>query len=128
MFNKTLTLNCDSTVILNFAGDLINDNSYGKWITNGETLIIAFDTINHPNSRYRNNLEFNIKGRKLYNISLKKEEYDELIKEIKESGNDTIKIPTYRKFIRQAGRSMTNFNGDMKGQYFKLLETFECEQ
>ena len=51
MFGKNLKLNCDSTAILNFAGDLMNDNSNAKWTLKNGVLILQFDTLNSPKQR-----------------------------------------------------------------------------
>lgn len=127
MFGKKLTLNCDSTVVLNFSGDLLNDNSYGNWFANSDTLKIKFDTINYPNSRYKEDLEFIIKRKKLYYLLYNEEKYNELIDKISESGIDTLKIPSYRKFNRVMSKTMTNDKGNMKRQYFKLSEAYDCK-
>jgi hypothetical protein len=128
MFGQILTINCDSTVILNFAGDLMNDNSYGKWTTFNDTLIITFDTINHPNCRFKNRIDLLIQGHRLYNIPFTRKQYNDLIEKIKKSGNDTIKIPSYRKFNRQLDKNMTDSKGTMKRQYFKIVDKFDCKE
>ena len=44
-FIEMLTLNCDSTFILNFKGDLQNRNTYGKWHIINKKLFLINDSI-----------------------------------------------------------------------------------
>lgn len=127
MFGKTLTINCDSTVIMNFAGNLMNDKSYGKWTIDNDTLLIAFDTINYSTSRYKNDLNFRVKGKRLYNIPYTRAGYIELFEKIRQSGNDTIDLQNYRKFNRNLDKNISNYKGTMKRHYFKRVEKFDCE-
>jgi hypothetical protein len=71
MFGQTLKLNCDSTAVFNFRGDLMNDNSYGRWTIMQNTLTVFFDTTK-PNARYKDTISFKIKGQKLYRIGITK--------------------------------------------------------
>jgi hypothetical protein len=127
MFGKTLTLNCDSSVIMNYAGDLINDNSYGNWEINEDTLILRFDTINYPNSRFRNDLFFVIKGNKLNNIPITKSRYSKLVRNIRESGSVN-KVLSYERFVRNADINMVDNKGTMKRQYFVKIEELSCNK
>jgi hypothetical protein len=42
-FGRTLTLNCDSTVIATFQGDMMNERVKGHWKLNSETVIVTID-------------------------------------------------------------------------------------
>ena len=127
-FLKTLNLNCDSTFVMNFYGDFMNDNSYGKWTINGDTLIMTYDTINYPKSRYSGINKYLIKNNKLTsNFPITKEKYDELVELIEKEGmTDSLKIGSYSKFKRTAGKTPANFQGKMKRQYFKKVEEKDC--
>lgn len=122
-FSKTLTLNCDSSVIMNFQGDMMNDNSYGNWRTSNDTLFISFDTTNYPDGRYKNDLTFIFKGQKLFSIPFSPEQYDELMA----LAADSIEIPNYRSLAKQLDKTPTNFKGNSKRQYFRKAKSFECE-
>jgi hypothetical protein len=128
MFGKTLTLKCDSSMIMNFTGDLLNDDSYGIWKRNVDTLRLIFDTINYPNSRYRNEMLFLIDEDKLYTIAISKSKYLELVRKIKESGSDTTKILSYEEFTQHADYNMSNYSGTLKRQYFIKFEQVDCKE
>jgi len=123
MFGKTLTLDCDSSAIMNFQGDLMNDNSYGQWKTIEDTLVITFDTLNYPTSRYKNNLSLLIKGKKLLNVPFSKEKYMEL----ELIASDSIDIPSLKSLNRKADKNMKYHYGKMKRQYFIRIESSDCE-
>jgi len=125
MFGKTLRLNRDSTVIMNFAGDLMNDNSYGNWRINNDTLFIAFDTIKYPNSRYKKDLAFKIKGRRLYNIAFTNKQYQDFLLIAKNDGYDIDKMPNARRFNKKADKNMTNHKGTMRRQFYKRKERYD---
>ena len=129
MFSKVLTINCDSTFVFNFRGDLMNDNSYGKWLVNGDTLILKFDTINYPKSRYSGIAKYLIKNNKLtLNFPITKEKYNEIKAIIEKEGlNDSLKIESYSRFKRSAGKTPVNFQGKMKRQYFIKVDEKNCE-
>jgi hypothetical protein len=42
-FGRTLTLNCDSTVIATFQGDMMNERVKGHWKLNSDTVIVTID-------------------------------------------------------------------------------------
>lgn len=128
MFGKTLTISCDSTFVLNFRGDLMNDNSLGKWKINGDTLILTYDTINYPKSRYKGVDKYLVKPNKLTNyFPISKDKYKELVALIEKEGmTDSLKIGSYSKFKRTAGKTFANFQGKMKRQYFMRVETAQC--
>jgi hypothetical protein len=127
-FLKTLNLNCDSTFVMNFYGDFMNDNSYGKWTISGDTLIMTYDTINYTKSRYFGVDKYLIKNNKLTsNFSITKEKYDELVALIeKERMTDSLKIGSYSKFKRITDKTPANFQGKMKKQYLKKVEEKDC--
>lgn len=124
MFGKTLKLNRDSTVIINFAGDLMNDNSYGNWKINNDTLLITFDTIKYPNSRYKKDLAYKIKGNRLYNIAFTNEQYQDFLLKAKNEGYDIKGMPNASRFNRIADKNMTNHKGTMRRQFFKRKEIY----
>ncbi len=126
MFGNTLILHPDSSALLKFAGDMMNDTSFGNWTRRKNILTITFDTINHPHSRYKGSLTLFIKRNKLYNRPFKttftKSKYNELIEKIRESGNDTIKLMNYRKFKKMYDKTPSDFNGNMKRQFYIKYE------
>lgn len=130
MFGKTLTLNCDSTFVLNFSGDLMNDNSFGNWKIVSDTLILTFDSVNYPKSRYKGVSHCLIKRNKLTDyFPISKDKYKELKALIEKEGmTDSVKIGSYSKVKRNAGKTFVNFNGKMKRQYFIKVEKTECEK
>ena len=126
-FAKTLTLNCDSSAVMNFQGDMMNDNSFGYWRSSNDTLFVSFDTITYPDARFTDELTFLVKGKKLERFStLPQEQYDELVI----MAADSVKLPSYEKLNKQLNNSKTptNFKGNSKRQYFKLTEQFDCEE
>jgi len=42
-FGRTLTLNCDLTVIATFQGDMMNEKVKGHWRMNGDTVVVTID-------------------------------------------------------------------------------------
>lgn len=64
-FGRTLTLNCNSTVIATFQGDMINEKVKGSWKLNGDTLVVIID---EPLGHWRKENLFLIKKKKLLNI------------------------------------------------------------
>ena len=42
-FGRTLTLNCDSTVIATFQGDMMNEKVKGHWRLKGDTVVVTID-------------------------------------------------------------------------------------
>lgn len=129
-FGKTLTLYCDSTFVMNFNGDFINDNSYGVWKISADTLIMNYDTINYPKNRYSGQSNYLIKHNKLSShFPITKEKYEELVALIKKEGmTDSLKIGSYSKFKRTAGKTLANFQGKMKRQYFKKIKEIDCRK
>jgi hypothetical protein len=129
MFQKILTINCDSTFVLNFNGDLMNDNSYGKWNIKNDSLILNFDSINYPKSRYSGISYYSIKRNKLTSyFPFTKEKYNELKMLIEKAGiTDSLNLGSYRKFKKNHEKTSKNFYGKMGKQYFKKIEKFECE-
>lgn len=127
VFNKTLIVNCDGNASLNFQGDMQNNTSFGNWIIKKDTLIIYFDPIVNKENRYKGEYKFILKKNRLENMPIPKDKYEEFIKKIKESGNDTIKIPSYRKFNKSMNLSLKNFNGKTGHQYFKKIKNLNCE-
>ena len=127
MFSKTLTLDCNGNAILNFRGDLQNNNSFGNWKTDKDTLIILFDSIKNRNNKYQGELKFLIKRNKLENPPLSKKKYYELVESLKKTGNDTLKILSYRKLNKMMNQNMKNHYGKIGKQYFKKIEFIECK-
>jgi hypothetical protein len=127
MFSKTLTLECDGNAILNFQGDMQNNNSFGNWKTEKDTLILFFDSIKNEKNKFKGELKFVIKRNKLENMPFPKSEYDKLVELAKKPENDTLKIPSYRKINKLTNQSMKNFQGKNGKQYFKKVEEIECK-
>ncbi|MBU2062341.1 MAG: hypothetical protein KKH44_10895, partial [Bacteroidetes bacterium] len=65
MFSKTLTLSCNGNAILNFQGDMQNNNSLGIWKTEIDTLIIIFDSLKNKNNKFKGEMKFVVKRNKL---------------------------------------------------------------
>lgn len=126
MFSKTLTIACDGNAILNFQGDMQNNNSFGTWKTEKDTLIIFFDSIKNQNNKFKGELKFIIKRNKLENMPFPKSKYNEIVEFAKGTENDTLKIPSYRKFNKMNNTSLKNFKGKTGKQYFKKIEFIEC--
>jgi hypothetical protein len=125
MFSKTLTLECNGNAILNFQGDMQNNNSLGKWKTEKDTLILFFDSLKNINNKFQGELKLLIKRNKFENMLFPKSKYNQMAKFVKE--NDTLKIPSYKKLNRLMNRSPKNFLGKNKKQYFKKIEKIECK-
>ena len=125
MFGQTLKLNCDSTVILNFQGDLMNDNSYGHWTVQNKILTIFFDTTKQ-NARYKDTLNFQIIGKRLYKIGLTKEmylEFKSLLDKHNKETDKNLQIPNYNAL----NQTPKNFYGKTAVQYFKKSNSYLCE-
>lgn len=80
MFSKTLRLNCDGTAVLNFRGDLMNDNSNGSWIVKNDTLILNFDAAaSSTKQRFTGIMRFQIVRKRLYRVTeVTRDEYNAL--------------------------------------------------
>jgi hypothetical protein len=95
---------------------MMNDNSYGKWSVKKDTLLLSFDTITYPNSRYKKQEQYLIKGKKLVVPNI-------LIAEFKKRGIWDTLSPKYRKLVRNYhDKTMINFKGTMRKNYYKLME------
>ena len=64
-FGRTLTLNCDSTVIATFQGDMMNEKVKGRWTMKGDTLIVNID---EPLGHWHKKNLFLVQKKKLLNI------------------------------------------------------------
>ena len=64
-FGRTLIINCDSTVIAKFQGDMMNEMVKGRWTMNGDTLIVIID---EPLGHWRKENLFLVRKKKLLNI------------------------------------------------------------
>lgn len=127
MFSKTLTLECNGNAILNFQGDMQNNNSFGIWKTEKDTLIIFFDSIKNQHNKFKGELKFVIKRNKLENMPFPKSVYNKIVENTKKTENDTLKIPSYRKLNRMTNQGLKNFYGKTGKQYFKKIEIINCE-
>ncbi len=129
MFGETLTLNCDHSAVLNFRGDLMNDNSVGIWGKKNNLLTLTFDSTLYPKQRYKGQLSFEIKNQKLYIVHFTKEYYDELkakAEKYSKEQNEEIKLPSYSEFKKQYSKTPKNYYGKSGIQYFKKIESFKC--
>jgi hypothetical protein len=127
MFGETLDLKCDSTFILNFRGDLQNNNTYGKWTMNKKHLILTVDTCLTKTKRYSGLITFNIVGNKLYRERLTKKNYLELQKKVIEHNKktgDTLSLPTFGSL------QMTPMDhyGKEGRQFYQKLKSFKCQR
>jgi hypothetical protein len=130
MFGKTLTLNCDSSTVLNFRGDLMNDTSRGVWTLRGKFLIVIFDSIAHPSQRYKTPLNFKIKRSRLYPINLNRTDYEKLKLDAEKSAlenHEKLKLPSYSTFQKRSNKTPRDFKGRYGNQYFKIAERFTCD-
>ena len=50
----------------------------------------------------------------------------EIVEFAKKTGNDTVKIPSYRKVNKITNKNLKNFEGKNGKQYFKKIEFIEC--
>jgi hypothetical protein len=64
-FGRTITLNCDSTVIATFQGDMMNEKVTGSWTTKGDTIKV---TINEPVGHWHKENYFLFRKRKLLHL------------------------------------------------------------
>lgn len=125
MFTEILILNCDSTVILNFRGDLMNDSSYGKWSVDRGQLTIQFDTLKKSRSRYTGTMELTINRHRLIPIKFTKANYLELKTEIDKHNlatGDSLKIPDFDML----NNTPKNFYGNEGKQFYKRIRRFNC--
>lgn len=127
MFSKTLTLDCKGNAIMNFAGDMQNNDSFGTWKTESDTLIIFFDSIKNQNNKFKGEHKFVVKRNKLEYMPFPKSKYNEMVEFAKKTGNDTVKIPSYRKVNKITNKGLRNFQGKTGKQYFKKIEYIECK-
>ncbi|MBU0941728.1 MAG: hypothetical protein KKD36_09890 [Bacteroidetes bacterium] len=127
MFSKTLTLNCSGNAILNFQGDMQNNNSLGIWKTEKDTLIIFFDSLKNQNNKFKGEMKFVIKRNKLEYMPFPKSKHNELLEFAKKTGSDTVKIPSYRKVNKLTNQALKNFKGKTGKQYLKKIEIINCE-
>jgi hypothetical protein len=131
MFGETLTLNCDSTVALNFRGDLMNDTSFGYWTVNGKILTLTFDSILHPKQRYKGQINYMIKRNRFYQITITKKKYQELKEKADQDSlqNHTdLKLSSYKEFKKKYGTTMKNSSGKTGVQYFKKIKSTDCKE
>ena len=131
MFDKTLKLNCDSIAVLNFRGDLMNDNSFGRWKIENKILTVIFDTTKSINSRYKYTLNFKIKGNRLYLVGWTKELYQTYKTMIDQHNKDTgenVQMPKFKKFDSQQSQTPKNFYGKTGTQFFKKTKPYGCDR
>jgi hypothetical protein len=125
MFSKTLILECNGNAILNFQGDMQNNNSIGIWKTEKDTLKIYFDSLKNVKNKFKGELKLLIKKRKLENMPFPKSKYNEMVRLSKEI--DTLKMPSYRKVNRIVNKTPKNFLGKNSKQYFEKIEDLDCK-
>ena len=124
MFSNSLELNCDSSFVKRFQGDMMDDKSYGSWCVSGDTLILQYDTINHPGSRYFVRETYTIKKGKLVE-SVSQHSLEKLLAIL-----DTMPENFRKQMKRQLQRGSTpkDFRGNMGRQYLKLEKKIKCRQ
>jgi len=116
MFGTSIELKADSTFTKNFRGDMMNDYSYGRWQVSRDTLMLTFDTITYPASRYRKQEKYMIKGKKLVQA-------DELVKILKQNGFwDTLSPRDKRRLRKIQNQTMIDFKGTMRTNYYRLVK------
>ena len=124
-YSKTLTLDCEGNAIMNFNGDIfLNNNSFGVWKKDKDTLIIFFDSVINQNNRYKGEIKFLIKRNRLEYMPFSKSKYKELVKYAED--NNITNIPNYKKINKASRKMLKNFTGKSKHQYFKKIENIKC--
>ncbi|MFL9836489.1 hypothetical protein ABS768_03210 [Flavobacterium sp. ST-75] len=118
MFSQSIELKEDSTFVKNFRGDMMNDNSVGTWSVKQDTLVLVFDTIKNPKSRYKGTEIFIIKNKKLIYP-----DNDWIITKLK-SGNiwDTLSNKQKRELKKNISLTPKDFYGTMRKQYYILRD------
>lgn len=124
MFSETLTLDCERNVIMNFCGDLQNNNSFGTWKKEKDTLILYFDTLVNKQNKFKGEFKLLIKKNKLKKIPITKTYYNEIIKIYKSNNEDIKLISNYRKF----NRTPINQYGKTRILHYKKIENTDCEK
>ncbi len=125
MFSKSLILDCDRNAIINFSGDIMqNNNSYGVWKKDKDTLVIFFDSLLNKNNRYKGEIKFLIKRSKLEYMPFPKSKYDEIIKYYKSNKMNLKEFPSYKKL----NQTPMNHYGKTGFQYYKKIENTDCEK
>ena len=118
MFSQSIELKEDSTFIKNFRGDMMNDNSVGTWSIKQDTLILVFDTIKNPKSRYKGTEIFKIKNKKLIHP-----DNDWIITNLKSKNIwDTLSNKQKRELKKTINLTPKDFNGTMRKQYYILRD------
>ena len=98
------------------------------WSINNKELILEFDSIQYPGSRYKGDFVLLLDGRKLLIPIISREQFERLVDTVKASNLDgKIKIKTYERFVRKFSKAPKNFRGKMRKQYFKRTEDLDCE-
>lgn len=120
MFSKTLTLDCEGNAIMNFSGDLQNNNSYGVWKMNKDTLILYFDTIVNEKNKFKGEIKFLVKRNKLSRIVKNDTLIRNIIKICKENNIN------YKKVLKSMNKTPKDWKGKMRNQYFKKIENTDC--
>ncbi|MES2864854.1 MAG: hypothetical protein V4666_12090 [Bacteroidota bacterium] len=122
MFSKSLTLDCNGIATMNFQGDMQNNNSYGTWKKDKDTLVIFFDSLLNKNNRYKGEIKFLIKRNRLENMPYPKSLYREFVKDYKTNKMDLKEFPSYKKL----NQTPKDWKGKMGNQYFKKIEKTDC--
>lgn len=118
MFGTTIELKADSTFVKNFSGDMMNDNSYGKWSVLKDTLVLSFDTINHPKSKYKEQEKYGVKRNKLIWSNM-------LVELFKKRGVWDTLSPKYKRMVKKyKDKTMVDYKGTMRKNYYILVEKF----
>jgi hypothetical protein len=131
MFGQTLTINCDNSVILNFRGDLMNDNSIGNWMAKRKLLTLTFDSTLYPYQRYKTKIMYRIKRNRLYLIQITRRQFQGLKEQIEKYSEDnanTLKLSSYRKFKKKYFRTSKDFSGNTGVQYLKKIKSTDCNR
>lgn len=114
MYTQYITIKCNNSAVINFTGGFIDDYSYGKWSINSDTLMIEFDTINYPNSRYRKTQYFKTTRKRLKPII----------------GPNSILLTDSINTIEFDRFMSTNYYNrkPFKESHSKLIEKFDCKK
>jgi hypothetical protein len=126
MFGKTLQLNCDSSAVLIFAGDLMRDSSFAYWKVDKNLLILTFDSTKRNKQRYKGASRFIIKHHRLYNVPFTREIYNNLKKTA-----DSLHIKefsSYQAYLKILNCSPKNFYGKMGTQYLEMKQRYDCKE
>jgi hypothetical protein len=121
MFGQIMNLKTDSSFILNYRGDLLNEYYYGKWTTCKRQLLLNIDSTKSLDRRYNGIIIFDIKRGRFYEHKMSKSEYSKSKKDVEKYVKKMglkYEYPKYSDFTM----TPTNYYGGMAAQYFERIK------